>query len=61
MLVSERDKSVLKLTFLYEMKEREVAEVVGISQKTVNNIKNKHLPKIQEKLKPWKNNYSKTY
>ena len=43
------------------MKEREVAEVVGISQKTVNNIKNKHLPKIQEKLKPWKNNYSKTY
>ena len=51
---SERDKSVLKLLFLYEMKEREVAEVVGISQKTVNNIKNKHLPKIQEKLRPWK-------
>ena len=57
---SERDKKVLKLLFLYEMKEREVAEVVGISQKTVNNIKNKHLPKIQEKLRPWKNNYSKT-
>ena len=51
---SERDKKVLKLLFLYEMKEREVAEVVGISQKTVNNIKNKHLPKIQEKLRPWK-------
>lgn len=51
---SERDKSVLKLIFLYEMKEREVAEVVGISQKTVNNIKNKHLPNIQEKLRPWK-------
>ena len=51
---SERDKKVLKLLFLYEMKEREVAEVVGISKKTVNNIKNKHLPKIQEKLRPWK-------
>ena len=51
---SERDKKVLKLLFLYEMKEREVAEVVEISQKTVNNIKNKHLPKIQEKLRPWK-------
>ena len=51
---SERDKKVLKLLFLYELKEREVAEVVGISQKTVNNIKNKHLPKIQEKLRPWK-------
>lgn len=51
---SERDKKILKLLFLYEMKEREVAEVVGISQKTVNNIKNKHLPKIQEKLRPWK-------
>lgn len=58
---SGRDKKVLRLLFLYEMKEREVAEVVGISQKTVNNIKNKHLSKIQEKLRPWKNNYSKTY
>lgn len=51
---SERDIKVLKLLFPYEIKEREVAEVVGISQKTVNNIKNKNLPKIQEKLRPWK-------
>ncbi len=51
---SERDKKVLKLLFLYELKEREVAEVVGISQKTVNNIKARQLPQIQERMKPWK-------
>lgn len=49
-----RDKEILKLLILYQMKEREVAEVIGVSQKTVNNIKNRYLPIIQRKMKPWK-------
>ena len=51
---SRRDQQILKLLFLYEMKERDVAKTVGVSQKTVNNVKNRHLPAIQEKMSPWR-------
>lgn len=37
------------------MTERDVANELGVSQKTVNNVKRKYLPIIQEELKPWRN------
>ncbi|GAB7231283.1 sigma-70 family RNA polymerase sigma factor [Facklamia hominis] len=50
---SERDKLIMSLLLIDELTEREVAEIVGCSQKTVNNTKRKLLPIIQEALKDW--------
>ncbi|MGF3066973.1 hypothetical protein [Facklamia sp. P12950] len=50
---SERNKLIMSLLLIDELTEREVAEIVGCSQKTVNNIKWKLLPIIQEALKDW--------
>ncbi|WP_100065015.1 sigma-70 family RNA polymerase sigma factor [Miniphocaeibacter massiliensis] len=50
----ERDQKIMELLLIYEMKEREVAKEVRCSQKTVNNVKNKLLPIIQEKMEDWR-------
>lgn len=50
---SERNKMIMTHLLIDEMTEREVAEIVGCSQKTVNNTKKKLLPIIQEALKDW--------
>lgn len=51
---SERNKMIMSLLLIDEMTEREVALIVGCSQKTVNNTKRKLLPIIQETMKDWK-------
>ncbi|UUX34893.1 sigma-70 family RNA polymerase sigma factor [Fundicoccus culcitae] len=51
---SERNKLIMSLLFIEELTEREVADIVGCSQKTVNNTKKKLLPIIQEALIDWK-------
>lgn len=51
---SERNKLIMSLLFIEELTEREVAEIVGCAQKTVNNTKRKLLPIIQEAMKDWK-------
>lgn len=51
---SERNKHIMSLLLIDGMTEREVAEIVGCSQKTVNNTKNKLLPIIQDAMKDWK-------
>ncbi|XJS11216.1 hypothetical protein ACF3NG_02975 [Aerococcaceae bacterium WGS1372] len=51
---SERNKWIMSLLLIDELTEREVADIVGCSQKTVNNTKRKLLPIIQEALKDWK-------
>lgn len=51
---SDRNKLIMSLLFIEELTEREVAETVSCSQKTVNNTKKKLLPIIQEALKDWK-------
>lgn len=56
---SNRDKEIMELHLIYEMTEREIANVVNVSQKTVNNVKKKLLPIIQEKMRPWKDSYSR--
>ena len=50
---SERNKLIMSLLLIDELTEREVAEIVGCSQKTVNNTKRKLLPIIQAALKDW--------
>lgn len=51
----EKHQEIIKLVYIYEMTERDVANELGVSQKTVNNVKRKYLPIIQEELKPWRN------
>lgn len=51
--LKERDAKVMKALLVDELTEREVASEVGISQKTVNNIKKRHIPLFQEALKPF--------
>ena len=51
----EKHQEIIKLVYIYEMTERDVANELGVSQKTVNNVKRKYLPIIQEELRPWRN------
>lgn len=51
--LKERDRKIMKLVIVDELDERSIADIVGVSQKTVNNVKNRHFPYIQEKLKHW--------
>lgn len=52
--LKERDRDIMKLVIVDELDERSVADIVGVSQKTVNNVKKRHFPYIREKLKHWK-------
>lgn len=49
--LKDRDAKVMKAWLVEQLTEREIATLVGISQKTVNNIKKRHLPLFQEALK----------
>ena len=49
----EKDMKIMKLHLINEFSQREIANELGISQKTVSNRIKKLLPLIQEKLKSW--------
>lgn len=49
----EKDMKIMKLHLINEFSQREIANELGISQKTVSNRIKKLLPLIREKLKSW--------
>lgn len=51
--LSDKDSQAMRLTLIEGLTEREVAEEIGVSRKTINNRKKKYLPMIQDKLKDW--------
>lgn len=51
--LNDKDSKTMKLVLIDGLTEREVAEEIGVSRKTINNRKKKYLPMIQDKLKDW--------
>lgn len=51
---NERDQKIMELLLVKHLSEREVAKQICCSQKTVNNVKKRLLPALQEQLKDWR-------
>lgn len=49
--LSEEERKIIQLIFFKEFKERKVAEIIGISQASVNIKKKKILEKLKNELK----------
>lgn len=49
--LSEEERKIIQLIFFEEFKERKVAEIIGISQASVNIKKKKILEKLKNELK----------
>ena len=50
----QRDQLIMELSLVDQLSEREIALRVGCSQKTVNNVKKRLIPILQNELKDWR-------